>query len=244
MKNIKRGILFLCLGGALSACGKKPEETPKRLIAAAPVAAPAPVPAAAPAAVKPQMTLSPAPKPVKKPSPPKKKLAPAPPSGPSAATLAARTAAPKQPESGTDLGQKLPDFSLKSLTGQPMSLGAEKGRAVLLYFCASWAGPCKSMSGAISRWNREYAGDNFTVLGVHISDTPERTADFADKNNLVHLIALDGKENPLAISCGVAAIPAFYLIGPDGKTLWKHLGAFGMDLEFTVEKQIKKALAL
>lgn len=241
MKTIKREIIFLCLAGAFCACGKKPEETPKRL-EAAPAPAAAPVAAVLPAAVKPQAPPPPAPKPVKKAPAAKKKPAPVLPAGPVAATSASRTAAAKQPEFGTALGQRLPDFSLKSLTGQPMSLSAEKGKAVLLYFCASWTAHCKTMSGALSRWNREYGGDNFTVLGVHISDTPERAADFADKNNLVHLIALDGKENPLAISYGVVAIPAFYLIGPDGKTLWKHLGVFGMDLEFSIEKQIKKAL--
>lgn len=238
MKVAKSDIFFLCLLGAFSACGKKPEEPPKRV-------EPAAVPAvSAPVAAKEEPRATPKPKPVKKVAAQKKKPAPAAPSGPTGGTQAGRQAAPQLPQAGTALGQKLPNFSISSLTGQPMSLESEKGKVVLLYFCASWASHCKTMSGAIARWNREYGGDAFVVLGVHISDTPEKAADFADKNNLVNLIALDAKENPLAISYGVTGIPAFYLIGSDGKTLWKHLGVFGMDLEFSVEKQIKKALKL
>ncbi|MFJ8924169.1 glutathione peroxidase [Streptomyces sp. LamerLS-316] len=59
----------------------------------------------------------------------------------------------------------LHDIPLRTLTGEPTSLGAHKGSAVLLVNVASRCGLTPQYAG-LERLQKEYADRGFTVLGV------------------------------------------------------------------------------
>lgn len=141
------------------------------------------------------------------------------------------------------VGEMPPFFLLTDLSGKPMTLSGQRGKVVLLVFAASWCGPCRKMSSALGRWNREYSGDRFTVLGINVSDKSDTAAKFVDEGSIGYPVALDLPGDVTAKSFGVTGMPAFFLMGEDGKVLWRYTGAFaGLRTEFSVEREIRKAL--
>lgn len=141
------------------------------------------------------------------------------------------------------VGEMPPFFLLTDLAGKPLTLAGQRGKVVLLVFAASWCAPCKKMSSALGRWNREYSGDRFTVLGINVSDKSEAAAKFVDEGSIGYPVALDLPGDVTAKSFGISGMPAFFLIGEDGKVRWRSAGAFaGLRTEFSVEREIRKAL--
>ena len=70
------------------------------------------------------------------------------------------------------VGQPAPGITLDTLDGQHISLGALRGKTVILTFWATWCEPCREELPLLSRYAQEHANDNLVVLGFSL-DTPD-----------------------------------------------------------------------
>jgi cytochrome c biogenesis protein CcmG, thiol:disulfide interchange protein DsbE len=113
--------------------------------------------------------------------------------------------------------QPAPALDLPRLSGPGrVSLGAQRGKVVVLNFWASWCVPCRQESPLLERWQRRIAPQNATILGVDVLDLEPDARAFARRYKLSYPIVRDGPGHRLA-AFGVVGYPETLLIDRRGR---------------------------
>ena len=68
------------------------------------------------------------------------------------------------------VGKPAPEFSLKAVNGEPVSLSGLKGKVVVLDFWATRCPPCRKELPTVTKINREFKGQRVVVLGINRED--------------------------------------------------------------------------
>lgn len=122
------------------------------------------------------------------------------------------------------VGEKAPSPELPKLTepGQG-SLKEYRGRWVLVNFWASWCVPCRDEAPALSKFEEEYGGKKFTVVGIDTQDISDDGAKFAKEFGLTYPMLHDGNGDN-GHEFGTTGVPENYLLEPSGKLAWAVAG--------------------
>lgn len=122
------------------------------------------------------------------------------------------------------IGKPVPAFMAEALLpGVPGLSQADFAGAtpVLLNVFASWCGPCRIEHPMLTRLAQR---DDVRVFGLAYRDRPEDAAAFLNElGNPFARIGADPKGRA-AIEWGVHGVPETFLVSPDGRILWKHVG--------------------
>ena len=122
-------------------------------------------------------------------------------------------------------GQMAPDFELPTPEGEMIALSDLKGKYVLIDFWAAWCRPCRQENPNVVSAYQKYAGENFEILGVSLDRTKEAWVQAIEEDGLPwkHVSDLQYFNSRAAQLYKINAIPATYLIDPEGKILDKNL---------------------
>jgi len=133
-----------------------------------------------------------------------------------------------------------PDFTLRTLDGQKLRLGEQRGRVVLVNFWATWCGPCRQEMPHLNKLYEKYKSSGFVLLGVNVDDDTRQAAGVADKLG-VKFPVLPDADKRVSRQYDLSAMPSTVLIDRDGKVRYLHRG-YQSGYENTYDKQIRELL--
>lgn len=122
-----------------------------------------------------------------------------------------------------------PDFKVKDIDGNDLSVGAYKGKVVLLNFWATWCGPCRAEIPSLIELQSKYK-DRLQIIGMDVDDEDENTVRDVVKNEVINYpVALAPLPVRLAYG-GIGALPTVFVINTEGRVVQKHVGLFNPEL--------------
>lgn len=129
------------------------------------------------------------------------------------------------------IGQPAPEISLPNPDGETVSLSDFRGKYVLVDFWAGWCKPCRDENPNVVRLYEKYKDKGFEVFGVSLDRTRDMWLKAIEEDKLKWTQVSDLKyfNSEAASIYQINAIPATYMIGPDGNILAKDLR--GVSLE-------------
>jgi len=132
----------------------------------------------------------------------------------------------------------LPDFAVKDLAGNPLSLANYKGKVVLLDFWATWCGPCMAELPNVVKAYETHHPKGFEIIGVSLDEDPDTLKDFLKTKKIPWVQHCDGKawEGKLPAQYGVHKIPTTFLLDRTGKIIARDLR--GEELDAAVAKAL------
>ena len=138
-------------------------------------------------------------------------------------------------------GQDVPDPQLKTLDGKPLKLSDYRGKVVLLDFWATWCGPCVGDTPNLKAVHEAFGKDErFVLISLSLDPDAQPAIEYVKKNELgwVHGFLGDWGKTKVPEQFGVRGIPAYFLIGPDGKLISKNV--YGNNMKREVEAALAK----
>ncbi|MYD46373.1 MAG: TlpA family protein disulfide reductase [Gammaproteobacteria bacterium] len=137
------------------------------------------------------------------------------------------------------VGQRVPEFSLANYDDEDVALFDLLGERdmVLIDFWASWCGPCIADFPELKKLYSAYSDEGFEIVGVSIDDNMEDWKEGVEEHELpwVNLGELKDWNGPVAVSYGVSAIPAGFLVDSEGCIYKKNVRPAALK-EFLVDR--------
>ncbi len=118
-----------------------------------------------------------------------------------------------------------PNFTLKSLNGEEVSLSQQRGKYVLVNFWATWCGPCKVEMPSLETLHQRFKSKNFSLLAISNDMFGAQIVEpFIKANNLTFPVLLD-QQLQASNKFGVVSLPTTFMINPEGNIIGELRGA-------------------
>ena len=118
-----------------------------------------------------------------------------------------------------------PDFTLKSLNGEEVSLSQHRGKYVLVNFWATWCGPCKMEMASLETLYQRFKSRKFSLLAISNDMFGAKIVKpFVKAHRLSFPILLD-QQLQASNKFGVVSLPTTFMIDPEGNIIGELKGA-------------------
>lgn len=133
------------------------------------------------------------------------------------------------------VGEPAPDWTLNDASGTTHTLAEYRGKVVVLDFWATWCGPCIRTMPEIQRLHEKYLSHDLIVLGVNSWEESNSSA-YMKAQGFTYGLLLKGED--IAKAYRVDTLPTVYVIGSDGKIIYRSIGV-GDDLRSFLANQFR-----
>ncbi|HUH73772.1 MAG TPA: TlpA disulfide reductase family protein [Chitinophagales bacterium] len=133
----------------------------------------------------------------------------------------------------TRIGTIAPNFTLKDVEGNEISLEKYHGKYVLIDFWAAWCAPCREENPRMVAIYNKFKGRKFDMLGVSIDHNLDQWKKAVIKDQLAWAQLVDD-QNISNHQYGIISIPANVLVDPEGVIIAKNI--FGRKLEAQLQE--------
>lgn len=131
-------------------------------------------------------------------------------------------------------GKMAPDFTLKSIDGNDLSLSSLRGKYVILDFWGSWCIWCIKGFPEMKKYYEKYS-DRMEILGVDCSDTEDKWKAAVAKHELKWKHVYNPKDSKLTEQYAITGFPTKIIIDPEGKIVKTVVGEDPAFYEFLDE---------
>ena len=127
-------------------------------------------------------------------------------------------------QEGTDTGLVLPNFEQSTPNGEQLSLAQYRGHYTLVDFWAAWCNPCRKENPNLVKVYNAYKSKGFKILSVSLDRNKENWVQAIKDDNLNwdHVSDLKFWDNEVAVRFSIQAIPANFLLDPQGIIIAKN----------------------
>jgi len=122
-----------------------------------------------------------------------------------------------------DKGVPAPDFTLKDLSGNPVSLRDLRGKVVFLNFWATWCPPCRLEMPTMEDLHKEFGNQGLVILAINNLEGSKEIKAFFKQHNLTFTTLLD-EEGKVFELYQTWSLPTTYLINESGQIVGKVIG--------------------
>ena len=147
-------------------------------------------------------------------------------------------------DTGTLIGNRAPDFQVKTVTGSKatVSLKELRGQVVLLDFWGTFCEPCKKSFPKLGALDRKYAASGLHIIGISEDDDDDKGKNpgFADTYGAKFALAWDADKS-VARHYNPETMPSSFLIDRDGIVRFAHVG-FHDGEEVEIDQEIRGLL--
>jgi len=93
---------------------------------------------------------------------------------------------------------RLPDFSLKDLSGKPISVESWGGKSLVINFWATWCAPCRREIPLLKTLATDWAERNLAIVGIAV-DYPDKVRAFAAQFKIDYPVLI-GEQDALDVA--------------------------------------------
>ena len=124
---------------------------------------------------------------------------------------------PGSAQANTPKGDTAPDFTLKSLSGENISLhGLLEKNSVLLMFTTTWCPACVKIIPELKAIYSGYKDKNIDIVAVYIKEPGSRVSEFKAAHDVPYKVLLD-TDSSIASLYNIRGVPTLILIDKKGK---------------------------
>lgn len=142
------------------------------------------------------------------------------PEGPETPEIPETPATPKYPD--IEVGKLAPDFTLKNLSGEEVSLSDYKGKIVMINFWATWCKWCDIEMPDMQKLSSE--NEDLVVLAVDVEEDINLVKEYIEKGGYDFEVVLDS-DGFVSRTYLVNGLPNSYFVDKEGILLGKVGGA-------------------
>lgn len=141
------------------------------------------------------------------------------------ALAATAVACPPAPEAEAQAeAEAAPDFAVKDLAGNDLTLAGYKGKVLVLNFWATWCPPCRKEIPDFIEAYRELKGQGLEILGLSLDDmSAAALLDWTNELGVNYPVALATVDIVRDYEPG-QYIPATIVVDRAGRLRYRHVG--------------------
>jgi peroxiredoxin len=122
------------------------------------------------------------------------------------------------------VGDAAPLYNAVTFAGDSVHVGRANAPVTVMNIWATWCTSCREEMSDLEALHQEFAPKGVRVLAVSVDATePGRVRAFVKQEKLTFSVAHDPDGNVQQLY-QVVGIPATYIVGKDGRLLWKSVG--------------------
>ena len=125
----------------------------------------------------------------------------------------------------TKVGDKVPQFTCKTIDGKTIELSKLKGKIIMINFFATWCSPCNLELPVLQKdiWDKYKNNPNFVLIILGREHSEKEVQDFVTNKGFTMPFAPDPKREIFKLFAS-QSIPRNVIIGKDGKIIFQSMG--------------------
>lgn len=139
----------------------------------------------------------------------------------------------------TAVGSVAPDFKIKNINGEEITLNTYRGKFLLLSFAAPWCEMCKEENKYLKEIRKEFPENKLNMLTVTLDSCQDSIRQLAKKEKLTWDLVSDSASyaSEMVDTYQISSIPRNYIIDTAGIIVQKS------DHSFEIKQLLKKSLS-